>query len=333
MGLLIKWEDMSDNEKGFGVFRKVNSGSYDQISDIQSSDPFLSGWMSLKDTDIQSNTTYQYKICSYNDFGEIFSDEASTTTAQIPPNQPPETYLTGPNGATIESDKVTFYPSAIDDITPSEKIQYSWQLDNGLWTDFDYLSKIELHGIGKGPHRLKVEAKDDDGLIDETPATASFSGTINHHPSTPINIYPFDGETTLPLQILLIASYYSDIDTSSTFTCSQFQIRLDEGNYDSPVWDCSDLIPPETSIQIPIGILNYKIKYFWRVRYQDETGLWSAWSSETSFSTKPPMTFEELKDYILGRMGISPQIKIDADKNNDGIIDVADLVTLIIRQP
>ena len=35
---------------------------------------------------------------------------------------------------------------------------------------------------------------------------------------------------------------------------------------------------------MPVGLVDYAKTYYWRVRYQDDLGLWSAWSNETSFT-------------------------------------------------
>jgi hypothetical protein len=42
------------------------------------------------------------------------------------------------------------------------------------------------------------------------------------------------------------------------------------------------------TISVPSGRLNYSTTYYWHVRYQDNHGVWSSYSNETSFTTMAP---------------------------------------------
>jgi hypothetical protein len=70
-----------------------------------------------------------------------------------------------------------------------------------------------------------------------------------------------------------------------THAASQWQVRLAGGEYSSPVYDSGVDTVNLTSITVGDGVLNHVTEYYWRVRHQDDGGLWSDWSFETSFRT------------------------------------------------
>jgi hypothetical protein len=47
------------------------------------------------------------------------------------------------------------------------------------------------------------------------------------------------------------------------------------------VTDSANLV----TIPVPSDKLAYSTTYYWHVRYQDNRGMWSAWSDETAFTT------------------------------------------------
>jgi hypothetical protein len=199
-------------------------------------------------------------------------------------DSPPQTYVTGPAGETVPEDTVTLYLSAEDDNTVVENIEYSWKLNNREWSPFAKNSIIILSEIGRGTHLVQVRARDASGLIDPTPAVISFSGTVDHAPDNPSCVYPLRGQTDVTLTPMLVGSAFSDPDPASSFARSHFQVRNDTETYESPLLD-RELVPPSSYFQVPSGTLRSGARYWWRVRHCDDTGLWSAWSTESSFST------------------------------------------------
>jgi hypothetical protein len=96
---------------------------------------------------------------------------------------------------------------------------------------------------------------------------------------------PAGGATSVSLTPTLKASAFSDSDTGDTHAASQWQISTTAGNYSSPVFDSSTDTSNLITITIPSGKLDYSTAYYWHVRYQDNHGDWSNWSTETSFTT------------------------------------------------
>jgi len=64
---------------------------------------------------------------------------------------------------------------------------------------------------------------------------------------------------------------------------SRWQIARDN-NFNDIVWDITT--SPSIQITVPSGVLSYSTRYYWRVSYQDEKGLWSEWAVPWSFTTK-----------------------------------------------
>ena len=72
----ISWSDNSNNELGFKIERKTGSGSYSQITTLSKNST------SYSDTGLSSETTYTYRIRSYNNINDsAYSNEASDATS------------------------------------------------------------------------------------------------------------------------------------------------------------------------------------------------------------------------------------------------------------
>jgi len=105
----------------------------------------------------------------------------------------------------------------------------------------------------------------------------------NQHPNRPTSTAPAAGTTGVSLTPTLQSSTSSNPDAGDTLAASQWQIRTSSGSYSNPVFDSSTDPSHLTSITLPS--LTHSTTYYWRVRYQDNHGTWSVFSSETSFTT------------------------------------------------
>jgi uncharacterized protein (TIGR02145 family) len=72
----LRWTDNSDNETGFKLERKTNSGSFLVIKTLNSAN------LECKDDGLSVNTTYTYRVCSYNNAGnsKTYSNEVIVST-------------------------------------------------------------------------------------------------------------------------------------------------------------------------------------------------------------------------------------------------------------
>jgi PKD repeat protein len=120
-------------------------------------------------------------------------------------------------------------------------------------------------------------------------AETSFITAANQPPNAPINSLPANLAPDIGLTPTLQSSAFND--PGDTHAASQWQITTVAGNWDaSLVFDNVTFAPNLTSTVVPSGPLSYYTTYYWRVRHQDSQEVWSAWSSPTSFTTRPPGT-------------------------------------------
>ncbi len=110
-------------------------------------------------------------------------------------------------------------------------------------------------------------------------------GQSNQPPDQPSNVAPSDGATDVGLTPTLESSAFSDPDAGDTHGASQWQVSGTSGDYSAPVFDSGVDVGNLTQVAIPGGVLGWGTTYYWRVRHQDDRGGWSAWSSETCFTT------------------------------------------------
>jgi hypothetical protein len=104
-------------------------------------------------------------------------------------------------------------------------------------------------------------------------------------PNTPANVSPANATVDISLVPSLQSSPFSDPDAGAAHSASQWQISSVSGDFTSPVFDSGVDETNLTGITLTEGYLTYATTYYWRVRHQDETGAWSAWSAQTSFTT------------------------------------------------
>jgi hypothetical protein len=133
---------------------------------------------------------------------------------------------------------------------------------------------------------------------------------VNTPPVKPVNYSPPSGATGVSLTPTLSALSFSDLDAGDSHLASQWQITMARGNYSNPVFDSGTDMAHLQAITIPDGVLDYLTTYYWRVRYRDEHGAWSSYSTEWSFTTinddePPPVTYGATIT-VLNDLGTAP---------------------------
>jgi len=110
--------------------------------------------------------------------------------------------------------------------------------------------------------------------------------TGNSPPNAPTNSTPTNGALRQKITPTLTASAFSDPDGGDTQAAAQWLIRiLSDPTYSSPAFDSGTDETNLTLISVPSGNLSKNTTYFWKVRYRDDLGEWSNYSSETAFTT------------------------------------------------
>ncbi|MFB1489357.1 MULTISPECIES: fibronectin type III domain-containing protein [unclassified Thiocapsa] len=86
----LSWADNANNELGYRIERKLDTGAWTKLVDVPASST------SYVNTGLIAETTYHYRISAFNGAGYSgYSNEASATTAGGEPICPAETTLTG----------------------------------------------------------------------------------------------------------------------------------------------------------------------------------------------------------------------------------------------
>jgi uncharacterized repeat protein (TIGR02543 family) len=145
----------------------------------------------------------------------------------------------------------------------------------GAYAGKDYYATLSI----QEDHTVSPPAFSGEGNLYE------MSPSPNQAPAQPSNISPANGATDVSLTPTLESSEFSDPDAGDTHAASEWQVTATSGDYSSPVFDSGTDADNLESIAIPSGTLSESTTYYWHVRHQDNHGAWSAWSTETSFST------------------------------------------------
>jgi hypothetical protein len=231
------------------------------------------------------------------EYGSTTVFEDSLITLNQPPTQPSN--VSPVNTATDVSLTPTLGSSAFSDPDTGDTHAASqWQITttSASYTSpvFDSnvdTSNLTTNSIPSG--RLSVSTmyfwhvkyQDSHGNWSAYSPETSFTTTANRVPATPSNAAPASGATGVSVTPTLQSSAFSDPDAGDTHAASQWQITATSGSYTSPVFDSGVDTANKTQITVPSNKLSYNTAYYWHVKYQDSYGNWSAYSTQTSFTT------------------------------------------------
>lgn len=168
---------------------------------------------------------------------------------------------------------------------PSD-MTYSWMGPNSFTSDLQRPTRPNATVDMTGDYTLTVTAPN--GCSDTT-STYVLVQPCATPPDTPTNISPSSG-TCVSLPVTLTASAFSDLGSGEYQIAAHWRIRAGEGGYSDPVFDSGTDTMNLNSITVPPGVLSDSSNYCWHVRYQDNLGAWSEYSSETCFNTRPVAT-------------------------------------------
>ncbi|MFH1760615.1 MAG: AraC family transcriptional regulator [bacterium] len=101
-------------------------------------------------------------------------------------------------------------------------------------------------------------------------------------PNRPCNIYPVHNGEIEKQKTYLISSPCMPVDSNDIHIASQWQISR-ENNWVLPLYNSGTDSMNLTRLELT-DILLQKKEHYWRVRYCNSSGKWSAWSSTTKFS-------------------------------------------------
>jgi len=100
---------------------------------------------------------------------------------------------------------------------------------------------------------------------------------------TPTNTSPVQGATNIENTVTLTASGFLSL-YGEAMAASQWQVSV-ASDFATTVVDTGDVAGTATSRTLSAGVLSTNTVYYWRTRYKDASGNYSAWSAPTSFTT------------------------------------------------
>lgn len=173
--------------------------------------------------------------------------------------------------------------TSVSQLTPGDVIGYDWD-----GSGHGSMSGIDHTVIYLGNNVIAAHATSHDGVAwdwGNSKSTISFLVHITLHdsivPTAPRNASPAANTSVSSFTPTLLANTFSDGALGSTHVASQWQIfKGSTLAYDTGT-DTSDLL----QLTVPAGKLTAGNTYSWQVRYEDNYGDWSTYSSPTSFST------------------------------------------------
>lgn len=263
------------------------------------------------------------------DIEEVANVAPNTPTNSLPANGAVNQILTPTLTSSVFSD------NDAGDTHAASQWQISTTSGNYGTTVFDSgEDAVNLTSIAVSPaltadttYYWHVRHKDNNGAWSEYSIETSF--TTSQTPSTPTNSSPTNGAMDQILTLVLASSAFSDADTGSSHSASQWLVRsLSDANYSSPVYDSGNDDSNLVSIDIPSDELEKNTTYFWKVRYKDDQNVWSSYSSETAFSTGlVPITVVSVgaTEYTSGETAKMTVQVTDADGSpiNDATVTVS----------
>jgi len=101
--------------------------------------------------------------------------------------------------------------------------------------------------------------------------------------STPTNVSPANGATGQNATPTLTGSAFGAL-YNYTMSAAQWQVSTDQ-TFATTLISTGDVAGTSITYSVPSSTLAVSTTYYWRVRYKDSNGVYSSWSTATSFAT------------------------------------------------
>ncbi len=249
-----------------------------------------------------------------------------SSTSSNAPSTP--TNSTPANAATAQNLNPVLSGSAYSDLDSNTQVNAQWQVDD----DSDFATPVWSRTAGSAEFSTTVNTSNgtfanelageteldhnstyywrvrySDGVWSSWSTGTNFTTNIIE---TPTNTSPASAATVTTLTPTLTASAFSDAQTGHTAANAQWQLDA-TNSFTSPIYD-SGTTGYSASFAVPSAVLSNLSSYYWRVRYQDSSGMWSSYSSPTRFLvSESPLSVRPLFGSNTVDQGDS--VRIDAE--------------------
>lgn len=179
--------------------------------------------------------------------------------------------------------KVATLVSSIDQLTPGDVIGYDWDgSGKGSMSGIDHTAiyvgngLVDCHATSHYRVNYTLGGADNYFFIHITLPDSTL-------PNTPSITSPANNTTTVSLTPKLSAAAFSDTVYGSSQAAAQWIVK--KGS--TVIYDSGTTTTNLTSLTLPANLLTYSQTYTWQVRYEDNYGTWSAYSTAANLVTIP----------------------------------------------
>ena len=244
---------------------------------------------------LSDNTTYYWHV-KHQDSQEAWSEwslQTSFTTLNHPPVQPTTSSPLNGDNVTVtvalqcsvfsDPDSGDTHAASRWQITRTAGDYSSTVVDDITTRESELTTRTTIAGVLRPEitYYWRVSHQDNHGAWTEWSAESSFT-TVNRPSDKPADLSPKSGALGVIITPRL-ESPFSDPDGDPDYYASQWQITMTAGDYSGAVWDDTS---NASYVNVPEGVLDAGITYYWRVRHQDKQEEWSEWSDEASFTVR-----------------------------------------------
>lgn len=284
----------------------------------------------LKGSDLSAAYTYDWAFTdsdngahvwtarAYDAAGNVSTSSPVTLTVTIDIT-PPTVVISSPtNGANLAISPTTVSGTASDPGSPTSGLNLvEVRVNAGSWSNATGTTSW-TRSVTLLPCNNTIEVRSRDNAGNYSSITSNFVTYTppNTVPITPTNVSPANGATGVSLTPKFQATTFSDLDCiGDIHAASQWQVLNNTGAI--IVWDSGTNAIDKTTITVPAGKLAYASNYVWRVRYSDSRSGWSAYSTQTAFTTAgPALSISQSNSFVVLSWTNSPS-GFYLESNND----------------
>jgi|GEM_PF-5699067 spore coat protein CotH len=148
-------------------------------------------------------------------------------------------------------------------------------------------------------------------------------------PEQPLNVSPTNGAQIAGREVRLTADLRGEV-----IVASQWELQIRDNDFSLPLWTRTTESGNPANFDLPAGILASGSVYYWRVRSCNEQGLWSDWSSPTSFNVMEYLLPPDVQNVVAIPFDRSARLEWDQPLAGDLIrVDIFDDANIVESTP